>query len=35
MYYIPADWTLDGKSYGENVFDIDDTDKKFIKEWYP
>jgi serralysin len=35
MYYIPADWTLDSKSYGENVFDIDDTDKKFIKEWYP
>jgi len=34
MYFIPAEWTIDHKSYGENVFDLSDTDKKFIKDQY-
>jgi serralysin len=34
MYYIPPDFTLDHKSYGENVFDVSDTDKKFMKAQY-
>jgi len=35
MYYIPPEWTIDHKSYGENVFDFSDTDKEFIKKQYP
>jgi serralysin len=35
MYWIPARWTTDGKSYGENVFDLSDKDKEFIKRVYP
>lgn len=35
MYPIPPEWTLDHKSYGENVFDLSDTDKEFIKKAYP
>jgi serralysin len=31
---IPAEFTLDGMSYGEGVFDLSDTDKDFIKEKY-
>jgi serralysin len=34
MYFIPAEWTVDHKSFGENVFDLSDTDKKFIKDQY-
>jgi serralysin len=34
-YYFPAHWTIDHISFGENVFDLSDTDKKFIKEQYP
>jgi len=34
MYFIPAEWTIDHKSYGENVFDLSDTDRKFIKDQY-
>ena len=34
MYYVPAEWTLDHKSYGENVFDLSENDKEFIKEEY-
>lgn len=34
MYRIPARWTTDGNSYGENVFDLSDNDKKFAKEQY-
>lgn len=34
MYYIPPEWTLDHKAYGENVFDFSDTDKDFIKKQY-
>ncbi|HKG30948.1 MAG TPA: M12 family metallopeptidase [Nitrososphaeraceae archaeon] len=35
MYRIPARWTTDGKSYGENVFDLSNTDKEFAKKMYP
>ena len=35
MYYIPAQWTIDHKAYGENVFDLSETDKEFIKDQYP
>lgn len=35
MYFIPAEWTIDHKSYGEDVFDLSNTDKKFIKDQYP
>lgn len=35
MYYIPPEWTIDHKSYGENVFDFSDTDMEFIKKQYP
>lgn len=34
MYYIPPEWTLDHKSYGENVFELSDSDKEFIKKQY-
>jgi hypothetical protein len=34
MYYIPPEWTLDHKSFGENVFDISAVDKGFIKKQY-
>lgn len=34
MYFIPAEWTTDHKSFGENVFDLSDTDKQFIKGQY-
>jgi serralysin len=34
-YQFPAEWTIDHMSFGENVFDLSDTDKKFIKEQYP
>jgi serralysin len=34
MYSIPAHWTTDGFSVGENV-DLSDTDKSFIREQYP
>jgi serralysin len=33
-YWIPPEWTTDGKSYGEDVFDLSDTDKEFIKSQY-
>ena len=29
--YIPPEWTLDRKSYGEDVFDLSDTDKDSIR----
>jgi serralysin len=35
MYPIPKRWTTDGKSYGENAFDLSNTDKEFIKKVYP
>ena len=34
-YQFPAEWTIDHISFGENVFDLSDADKKFIKEQYP
>ena len=34
-YWIPPEWTLDQKSYGENLFDLSNTDKQFIKKQYP
>ena len=33
-YQFPADWTIDHMSFGENVFDLSDTDKEFIKTQY-
>jgi serralysin len=35
MYWIPAEWTTDHKSYGEGVFDLSETDKDFMKKAYP
>jgi Matrixin. len=35
MYFIPAEWTTDHKSYGEDVFDLSNTDKEFIQKQYP
>jgi len=34
-YHLPAHWTTDNMSIGENVFDLSDMDRKFIKEQYP
>jgi serralysin len=34
-YHLPAHWIKDKMSFGENVFELSDTDKKFIKEQYP
>ncbi len=33
-YHLPAHWTIDHMSFGENVFDLSDIDKKFIKQQY-
>jgi hypothetical protein len=30
-----TEWTLNSASYGENLFDLSDTDKEFIKNQYP
>ncbi len=35
MYWIPPQWTTDHQSYGENVFDLSETDKDFVKKQYP
>ena len=35
MYFVPAEYTIDHKSYGDDVFDLSDTDKRFIKAQYP
>jgi serralysin len=34
-YAIPSEWTIDGMSFGQDVFDLSDTDKEFIKKMYP
>jgi serralysin len=33
-YPIPPEWTTDGMSFGQDVFDLSDTDKEFIKNQY-
>lgn len=33
-YQFPADWTIDHMSFGENIFDLSDTDREFIKTQY-
>jgi serralysin len=33
-YHLPSNWIDDHMSFGENVFDLSDTDKKFIKDQY-
>jgi serralysin len=33
-YFVPSEYTTDGKSIGFNVFDLSQTDKDFIKQMY-
>ena len=33
-YFIPAEWTTDRMSFGENVFDLSEQDKDFMKSQY-
>jgi hypothetical protein len=34
-YFLPKEWTHDQMSFGENIFDLSDTDKEFAKKVYP
>ena len=34
-YPIPTEWTTNGMSFGQDVFDLSDMDKEFMKKMYP